>query len=43
MKVGLEKLKNYKDIAVKALLDSRATGLFMGTKFAKKKSLNWKN
>jgi len=40
MKVGLEKLKNYKDIAVKALLDSRATGLFMDTKFAKKKGLN---
>ena len=43
MKVGLEKLKNYKDIAVKALLDSGATGLFMDTKFAKKKGLNQKN
>jgi len=40
IKVGLEKLKNYEDIAVKALLDSRATDLFMDTKFAKKKGLN---
>jgi len=37
MKVGLEKLKNYKGIAVKALLDSRATGLFTNTKFTKEK------
>jgi len=29
MKVGLEKLENHKGIAVKALLDSRATGLFI--------------
>ena len=37
MKVGLEKLENHKGIAVKTLLDSRATGLFMDTAFAKKK------
>jgi len=37
MKVGLEKLKNHKRIAVKALLDSGATSLFMDTTFAKKK------
>jgi len=35
MKVGLEKLENHKGIAVKALLDSGATGLFIDTKFAK--------
>jgi len=37
MKVGLEKLKNYEGVAVKVLLDSRATGLFIDTKFAKEK------
>jgi len=37
MKVGLEKLENYKRVAVKAFLDSRVTGLFMNTTFAKKK------
>ena len=37
IKVGLEKLENYEGVAVKALLDSRTTGLFMDTKFAKEK------
>jgi len=37
MKVGLEKLENYEGIAVKVLLNSGATGLFMDTKFAKEK------
>jgi len=37
MKEGLEKLENYEGIAVKVLLDRRATGLFMDTKFTKKK------
>jgi len=37
MKVGLEKLENYERVAVKALLDSGATGLFMDTAFAKEK------
>ena len=37
MKVGLEKLENHKGIAVKALLDSGATGLFMDIAFAKEK------
>jgi len=37
MKVGLEKLENCKGVAVRALLDSRATGLFMDTTFAKEK------
>jgi len=37
MKVGLEKLESHKGVAVKALLDSRATGLFMDTTFAKEK------
>ena len=37
MKVGLEKLESHEGIAVKALLDSEATGLFMDTTFAKEK------
>jgi len=37
MKVGLEKLENYEEIAVKALLDSEATDLFMDTAIAKEK------
>ena len=37
LKVGLEKLENHEGVAVKALLDSGATGLFMDTAFAKEK------
>ena len=37
LKVGLEKLENHEGVAVKALLDSGATGLFMNMTFAKKK------
>ena len=37
MTVGLEKLENYKWIVVKVLLDSRAAGLLMDTKFTKEK------
>jgi len=37
MKVGLEKLESYKRIAVKALLDSGAIGLFIDTTFAREK------
>ena len=37
MKVELEKLESYEGIAVKALLDSGATGLFMDMTFAKEK------
>jgi len=37
MKVRLEKLENYKGVAVEALLDSRATGLFIDTTFTKRK------
>jgi len=37
LKVGLEKLESYEGIAVKALLDSRVTGLFMDMTFAKEK------
>jgi len=37
MKVGLEKLESHKGVAVKALLDSGATGLFMDTTFTKEK------
>jgi len=34
MKMGLEKLENHKEVAVRTLLDSRATGLFMDMTFA---------
>ena len=37
LKIGLEKLESHEGIAVKALLDSRVTGLFMDTTFAKEK------
>ena len=37
LKVGLEKLESHEGIAVKALLDSGATGLFMDTTFTKEK------
>jgi len=37
MKVGLEKLENYEGVTVRALLDSRAIGLFMDTTFAREK------
>jgi len=37
MKVGLEKLESHEEVAVKALLDSRATGLFMDMTFAREK------
>jgi len=37
IKVGLEKLESHEEIAVKALLDSSATGLFINTAFAKEK------
>ena len=42
MKVELENLESYKGIVVKVLLDSRATGLFMNTKFAKEKGFKLK-
>jgi len=37
LKVGLEKLESHEGVAVKALLNSSATGLFMDTTFAKEK------
>jgi len=37
MRVGLEKLESHKGVAVKALLDSGATGLFMDMTFAREK------
>ena len=37
IKVGLEKLENHKGVAVRALLDSGAIGLFMDMTFAQEK------
>ena len=37
MKVGLEKLESHEGVAVRALLDSGATSLFIDTTFAKEK------
>jgi len=37
LKVGLEKLESHEGVAVKALLNSSATGLFMDTTFTKEK------
>jgi len=37
LKVGLEKLESHEGVAVKALLDSSVTGLFMDTTFTKEK------
>ena len=37
MKVGLEKLESHEGVAVRALLDSGAIGLFMDTTFAREK------
>jgi len=37
MKIGLEKLENHEGVAVKVLLDSRATELFINRTFAKEK------
>ena len=37
LKVGLEKLESHEGVAVKALFNSSATGLFMDTTFAKEK------
>ena len=42
MKVGLEKLENHEGVAVRALLDSRATGLFMDMTFAQEKGFKMK-
>jgi len=37
IRVGLEKLENHKGVAVRALLDSGATGLFMDMTFVQEK------
>jgi len=42
MKIGLEKLENYEEVAVRVLLDSGTTGLFMDTKFAKRRGFKLK-
>jgi len=36
VKIGLERIDTQEGITVEALLDSRATGLVMSSKFAKK-------
>ena len=36
MKIGLEKIDTHEGVTVKALLDSRATGMFIDRKFAEK-------
>jgi len=40
--IGLERIDNYKGISVKALLDSRATGMFADRKFVKKNGFKLK-
>ena len=42
MKIELKKLKNYEEVAVKALLDSGTTRLFIDTQFAKRKEFKLK-
>ena len=42
MKVELKKLENHEGVVVKALLDSRTTGLFIDTTFAKEKGFKMK-
>ena len=42
MKIGLEKLENHEGVAVKVLLDSRATELFINRTFAKEKGFKLK-
>jgi len=42
MRVGLKKLENHEGVAVKALLDSRATSLFMDMTFAREKGFKMK-
>jgi len=36
MQIGVEKIDTHKGISVKALLDSRATGLFMSKKYTER-------
>ena len=42
IKIGLEKLENHEGVAVKVLLDSRATELFINRTFAKEKGFKLK-
>jgi len=42
MRVELEKLENHEEVAVKALLDSGATGLFMDMTFTREKGFKMK-
>jgi len=36
MKIGMEKIDTHEGVTVKALLDSRATGMFVDKKFAER-------
>ena len=39
VKVGMERIDTHERVMVKALLDSRATGMFMDRKFVEKQGL----
>ena len=42
MQIGIERVDNHEGVSVKALLDSRATGMFANKKFIEKNSFKLK-